>query len=276
VKREKERQMKFSSFVKRINNSVQEMTALGPATMARHAYRMLDKMRGDGERVREIRTTFGPLHIRSNNSDNMVMFKIFVDREYDLLKFPQGRGLTEKYHEILGRNALPLIIDAGANIGLAARFFASQFPKAAIACIEPDPAASAICRTNVASYQNIDVFEMAIGAAPGFVALSAEANASWATRARREAQGTPIVTIDEIMRRYGDAELFIVKIDIEGFEADLFSQNTDWIEKPEAILIEPHDWLMPGQGTSRKLQQTVLNGERELLISGENLALVRV
>ncbi len=40
---------------------------------------------------------------------------------------------------------------------------------------------------------------------------------------------------------------FIAKIDIEGFESELFSQNTDWVRLFSIIVIELHDWLLPGR-----------------------------
>ena len=84
-----------------------------------------------------------------------------------------------------------------------------------------------------------------------------------------------MITVSEINDRHANSQILIVKIDIEGFESDLFSSNLDWIDETTAIVIEPHDWMIPGAGTSRTLQQAVMRGDRELLILGENLALVK-
>ena len=61
------------------------------------------------------------------------------------------------------------------------------------------------------------------------------------------------MTIADIYRRVcgsGAAFPFIVKIDIEGAEADVFASDTDWFNETPVVIVELHDWLMPKQGTA--------------------------
>jgi FkbM family methyltransferase len=268
--------MNFPSIVKRINNNVREAAALGLPAMMRHFYGRLDSIADSSSQCRRIHTKFGDVYLRPNDSDNVVMFKIFVDREYDLSKFPQGKIVDSAYRRLLAQGKTPLIVDAGGNIGLAARFFAAQYPDARIVSIEPDRETCGICRKNVENIRNIEVCEAAIGATSGFVTLETERNASWATRSKRSEQGKPVITIADIKARHPDGVLLIVKVDIEGFESDLFSFDTAWVEETTAIIIEPHDWMLPGAGTSRALQRTMMNGDRDMLVMGENLAWIKI
>jgi hypothetical protein len=71
-------------------------------------------------------------------------------------------------------------------------------------------------------------------------------------------------------------EAFIVKIDIEGFESDLFASNTDWLEHTFAVFIEPHDWLLPYEGTSQSFQKALVRWPFDLFLIGENLLYVRL
>ena len=73
-----------------------------------------------------------------------------------------------------------------------------------------------------------------------------------------------------------DDGIFIAKIDIEGFEKDLFSSNLGWIDRAEMVIIEPHDWMLPGQQSSATFQRAMGSRDFELFISGENLIYVRV
>jgi hypothetical protein len=66
-----------------------------------------------------------------------------------------------------------------------------------------------------------------------------------------------------------------VKVDIEGFEADLFASNTDWLDDVSVVIVEPHDWLLPGRGTSLSFQLELARRAFEVLVSGENLVYVR-
>jgi hypothetical protein len=72
-----------------------------------------------------------------------------------------------------------------------------------------------------------------------------------------------------------DAAPFLAKIDIEGFESDLFSSSTDWLNNLDVLLIEPHDWLFPRKGTSRPFQKVMAEHDFEIHIIGENLVYVR-
>jgi len=57
------------------------------------------------------------------------------------------------YYEIPARlkREARTIVDLGANIGLASRFFAEIFPNATLVCVEPNPPNIAILRKNVAT-----------------------------------------------------------------------------------------------------------------------------
>ena len=94
-------------------------------------------------------------------------------------------------------------------------------------------------------------------------------------RLRRSEVGKRIVTINDILAQEANSELLIIKIDIEGFESDLFSSGTEWVDKACLIIVEPHDWMLPNQGSSRRLQEVMSATKRELLILGENLAWVK-
>jgi FkbM family methyltransferase len=121
------------------------------------------------------------------------------------------------------------------------------------------------------------VVEAAIGSEPGSVDLVDEGNGSWAVQTRRAVDGgVAVVTVPELVARCGEgAELFIVKVDIEGFESDLFAANLEWLDQAAAVMIEPHDWLLPGSGTSTDFQKAMAERGFDLLISGENLLYVR-
>jgi hypothetical protein len=72
-----------------------------------------------------------------------------------------------------------------------------------------------------------------------------------------------------------EGEPFIAKVDIEGFEADLFSDNTDWIAKTFVVFIEPHYWMMPERGTSRSFQAAMGREDFEIYLAGEMLTYIR-
>jgi FkbM family methyltransferase len=216
-------------------------------------------------------TRFGPLYFRPGDSDLMTLWQTLGACEYDLGRFPQAATITRVYEEALACGRTPVIVDAGANIGGASLWFSRRYPRARIFAVEPDPANAALCRRNTEGHQ-VEVIEAAIGSRPGSVSL-VSGDAAWGIQTARGGD-IPIVTVGEILGRAPDPVLLIAKIDIEGFESDLFAGETGWIDAVTALYIEPHDWMLPGAGSSRAFRAAI-GPEFEMLISGENLVFVR-
>ena len=67
------------------------------------------------------------------------------------------------------------------------------------------------------------------------------------------------------MARAPDAEPFLIKIDIEGFEEDLFAADLEWIDRFPILLIELHDWMLPGKRVTANFVKAMAARERELM-----------
>jgi FkbM family methyltransferase len=243
---------------------------LGLPYQARHLHRR------DKHEFRVRVKGVGDLKLRPRTADAAVVSQVFSWLQYDTRHFPQHARVTKAYSDILARGHRPLILDLGANNGVAARWFAREYPEASIVAVEPDPDNARICRLNTEGYR-VEVVAAAIGGAPGHVSLDTGANASVSyTTTRSSDGGVPVVTVGHILaERRPDHELFIVKIDIEGFEDDLFASDTEWVEEAHVIMIEPHDFKFPDRDTSRHLQETMGRFPFQVLLSGENLIYVR-
>ncbi len=217
---------------------------------------------------------FGNVEIRTHESDLDVARQIFVLRSYDIAKFPQEAWVSRQYDALCATGATPIIVDAGANIGASTIWFAAKYPKAQVFAIEPDSANVACCKTNTDHLSNVVVLEAAIGAKPGKVFVENPSGASWGIQTQRadvSCDGVAIVPVSDLIKKVAGGRLFIVKIDIEGFELDLFSENTDWLDEPSLVIIEPHDWMLPGKKSSRGFQRAFAARDFDLLIHTENL-----
>jgi FkbM family methyltransferase len=211
------------------------------------------------------------------DSDLETYRQVFIERQFDLTDSPQRDRLQQYYQQQLDLGKLPVIIDAGANVGAAAHWFSHQFPKSAVFAIEPDSDNAQLCRKNVARLANVTVVEGAIGGRHGSVSVR-RVGKSWGSQTIRveSGPGVTVYTVADIMRMAGPAgSLLIVKADIEGFEADLFEHGTEWVADVASIFIEVHDWLLPGQKTSQSLQKAVLGQGFEIVVRHENLIFVR-
>jgi len=258
----------MSGLIDSLRRNLRDARIFGPAFVQRH----WTAARG-GQMYSWSLNGIGRVSVRLGTTDIEVFRQIFQWREYDMSKWKHYRGVRARYDAILADGRTPVIIDAGANIGASALWFAREFPRARVVAVEPDPANAAACRGNTAAHPNIVLHEAAIGSAPGHVELHNPARAAWAHRATRSESpvGIEVVTIPELVASVPNGTLFVVKIDIEGFESDLFASNIDWIDEAAAILVETHDWLLNGSGTSATLQKAMGDRRFEIVLSGENL-----
>src|SRR3954454_22620498 len=85
-----------------------------------------------------------PIYLRDCVADHATFRQCFVKQQYDFRVFPQYERLSREYTRAVRARHAPLIIDGGANIGLATRWFATHFPEAKIVAVEPDPANFAV------------------------------------------------------------------------------------------------------------------------------------
>lgn len=218
----------------------------------------------------------GPVVLRTGDTDAKVFLQVFRDRQYDLGEFGQHRWVDDAYRAILASGNTPLVVDLGANNGASALWFALAYPQAQVIAVEPDPGSAQLCRRNTAG-RRVRVVEAAIGSTPGSVALIDPGDCSWGVSTQRsDAGAVPVVTVPQLVDEAGpDGVPFLVKVDIEGFEDDLFAENLGWIDQVTMLIVEPHDWLFPGRATSAHLQRVLAERGFELLISRENLIFVR-
>jgi FkbM family methyltransferase len=246
-----------------ILENLRDGAKLGPTFPLRHLSALLSRE----YHVTHIKQA-GRVHIRPKGSDAATFIQVFRKREYDLSGRGQFSRVMTAYQRILDAGRTPIIIDAGANVGAASIWFAKQFPMARVLAVEPDASNAEVCRLNTRALPNVNVIEAAIGSERGRVSLSNPEKQAWMIQTTRSDNGeVAICTILELAHDVEKcAKLFVVKIDIEGFEVDLFANNTQWIDEAEVIMIEPHDWLFPGKGTSRNCQREIAARNFELLI----------
>lgn len=267
----------FKKIIRGITRNVREALVFGPLYPLRHLAVLL--------RLREISypTLVGPIHLRSHQgSDASSFFHIFVKQAYSIHRFDHSIRIAEYYSRLVARSIAPVIIDAGANVGAASLWFACQYPEATIYGIEPDSENVRIARINTQRCANVQIIEAAIGGVLGAVNLVADVTGrADRIQAQREQTGASagetveVMTIAQIVALGSRAsELFLVKVDIEGFESDLFTGDMSWLDRVGLIMIEPHDWMFPWRNTSLGFLRAIAERRFEVLISEDTLICV--
>lgn len=218
----------------------------------------------------------GRVWVREGTSDNAVLEQIFRTEEFNISTAPQFAWVRAAYDRMLAAGETPLVVDCGANIGLSALYFASHLPKARVVGIEPARDNVELARKNTGHNPLIEIIEAAVhDQATSLEIVDPEAE-KFAYRVReagaRSSTSVEAVTIGGLMQRYEASRNLIVKVDIEGGEDALFRSNTGWLDHTDLLIVETHDWLFPGQGTSRTLFQAIAGRRFEVIQKGEYIS----
>lgn len=92
-----------------------------------------------------------PFFHRGSEDDIGIIAQTFEHRQY----YPNAERFLDlelEYEKIVASNKIPLIIDAGANIGTSTVWFAENYPLSHIVSIEPDSNNFKTLAFNVANY----------------------------------------------------------------------------------------------------------------------------
>lgn len=216
--------------------------------------------------------------ISLRNTTDLTTFKqVILNEEYKLSNIVSSATIHERYEEITACGKTPLIVDCGANIGLSALYLSREFPKAKIVCIEPDSGNAEVAKRNTSGYP-VDIIVGAIGGKSGRAQLCDPGLGDNAFRiTANEGGAVRIFTIGEIFADFPIEQFqpFIVKVDIEGYERELFSVDTDWVEQVFVLAVELHDWLFPGSANSKSFFRCISSFDRDFQMRGDTAFSVR-
>lgn len=219
------------------------------------------------------------LWVRPQGSDLDVALQIFWMRDYDLSWCaPYKRHIEEVCDQIRTDGNVPLIIDAGANIGASTLWFSLNFPDCRVFAIEPDRGNFEMLSRNTANRPNVTLFHAGLWDRAASLSIVSDDDDSWGRRVGEEAGRDAVIasiTIPELLECEQRLRPLIVKIDIEGAEAAVFRSNTAWVDDVPLLIFEPHDnlwqWLGTWQSTGHAFFSALSRRKHEYLFRGENV-----
>ncbi len=217
--------------------------------------------------------------VRDTNDIDTV-YEIFGNEDYDILKYIK----IENYNYKL-QNKTPLVIDCGSNIGSSSLYLKELINNSKIISIEPDLRNFNQIKKNFTSENKTLINSAVASEKKKFKVITSENNRAHKVdfNEKYKENANMTVTINEILNEFEENKYhpFLIKIDIEGSELDLFSKNIEWLDKFEILIIELHDWMLPNNSNSlnffNSLSYSSKNGnKRDVIISGENLICIKI
>tara|TARA_B100001057_G_C22794584_1_gene929063 strand:+ start:131 stop:976 length:846 start_codon:yes stop_codon:yes gene_type:complete len=219
-------------------------------------------------------------HVR-NDFDLITINEIFVEENYNLKKFKIWEKISKRYNSYFKENIKPLIIDCGSNIGSSSEYFKRCFVNVELVMIEPDKNNLEFSKKNTSINEKF-LINKAISSEEKLLKFSNTSNDNRAYKIENDGNvNIESITIENILNiTKNEFKPFLIKIDIEGFEKDLFMKNTQWMKYFDIIIIELHDWMLPGSNNSYNFIKSINeistnNINFDILISGENLVFIK-
>lgn len=180
-----------------------------------------------------------PVWVRLGTTDASVLRQVLMERHYEFPLMPHPR----------------VIVDAGANIGLSAVFFANKYPGAVIIAIEPEDSNFEMLQRNAQPYSQIKPMKAALWNEDKLISLVDPGQGAHGFQTVGENAGqcpllglTQAMKLETLMKDRGFDRIDILKIDIEGAEKEVFEDSANWISHVGVVLAELHDDLKPGCG----------------------------
>src|SRR5262249_28428523 len=214
------------------------------------------------------------LSFRPGTTDVEVIRYVFKEHAFSmarLRRWPEIRAFLETQHR---RGRCPLIVDAGAHIGISTIFFALTFPTALVVAIEPEEGNFGLLSKNTEGL-NVRCVNAALSSEPLRAKVLDPGEGHWGFRTEKTVsdEGLPCATVNSLYEQFCNSRAFpfLVKINIEGGEEEVFARNTDWVQNTGIIIIELHDKIMPGKAVSRPFLKCVSALDRDFLYAGFNV-----
>lgn len=159
---------------------------------------------------------------------------------------------TQDNYYVEFENERPVIIDAGAHIGLATLYFKKLYPQAQITAIEPNPELFQVLEQNIEQNRLEDVITIpaALASSAGTTHLYRDKTptkwwstssihpGAWTGDQQSEEFETQTVTLNEITADFKTIDL--LKVDIEGAEQQVLMASAATLKKTNHIFVEFH------------------------------------
>jgi FkbM family methyltransferase len=220
----------------------------------------------------EIRVEYknNPIFLRPSSSDLAVFNQVMVNEEYEVL--------ASLALDTFGTTKVKTIVDLGGNIGLTSVFLANRFPTAQIISVEPDTHNFKYLTKNCAPYRNIKALNAAVWSSEKQLTIDSNFRdgAEWSRSVMSNSESSTTnqlidaITIKKIMETTDTDNIDILKMDIEGAEAELFLNDPvfpDIMKKTKVLAVEVHEEFI----SKDKVRGILTNAGFSITVSGESL-----
>ena len=138
------------------------------------------------------------------------------------------------------------IVDVGAHMGAATRYFANSFPEAKVLSFEPNPKSFSLLEFNTAKLSNVELVQAGLGDRSGtaqlHMGMHSSMQASMLANQENTEDSVTIQVLDARMElaNRGIEEISILKIDTEGLELPILKALEEVLPRTDFLYLEYH------------------------------------
>lgn len=155
------------------------------------------------------------------------------------------------YAAPFGQRRFESVLDLGANVGIATRYFLAQEPTARVLAVEPSLENCAVFRKNMeiaAAEDRVRLWECAIGSAERMGYLHSNIagrfdsfRVGFSSSGPNSRDDRPVAIREMASAVRVLSEPVLVKMDIEGSEDEILGCRNNWIDKVDYMMVEFHN-----------------------------------
>lgn len=218
------------------------------------AVNLLLRYAGDGPSRRALTACYREMLKTSNSPEEIhLTLKIagrrfpFAMRKSDI--FTLAEILHEGQYDLESElPASPVIVDAGANIGVSPIWFLAKHPGAKIHCFEPEETNFRLLTENLGATEGVHLVRAALANEVGEVELHLSDHGAMHSIVDEEAgpstQRVPLMRLDGYLEEHGVKSVDLLKLDVEGSELDLLVGLDDRLADVQVVAGEVHETLI--------------------------------
>lgn len=186
---------------------------------------------------------------------------------------PDTLSFINQYREIFADESYrffsarpdPVVFDCGSNVGLSCLYFKSLYPSARITAFEADAAIAGYLENNLKNngIAGVDVIKKAVWTDGDGIDIALEGADGASIFSDRPKTHVPSVRLKDMLEKYDSIDM--LKMDIEGAEADVLTDCQDSLSRVNNMFIEYHSFLNGPQRLDEVLSILRRNGFRYFL-----------
>lgn len=206
-------------------------------------FRIKNLLKNLGVEIR--RTNPRYLRIKETDKDVTVFGKSVVFHDFNSFNLCHQEIIEDECYKFISRSSKPIIIDCGANFGMAVRYFKKIYPEAEIHAFEADPDIFKYLEQNsaIARHQNVFLYNSAVWFEQSQLYFKSNKGAG-GKLVENDSDSTTIkvdaIDMNKFLSKFDRIDF--LKIDIEGAENDVIPHIKHQLSKVDNLFVEYHSF----------------------------------